>query len=65
MLELPNAEGREEQTLCPSEGTSRWQFSLDRLSAVVLPRTAALCLGLAGPARGFTDGEMASIVHDG
>jgi hypothetical protein len=65
MLQFPDAQSREEEALCPGKRSNRWQFSLGRLGPVVLARTSAFCLGLAGPTRGFTDGEMASVVHDG
>ena len=63
MLQLPNAERREEKALGASEGSNRRHLFLHWLSAIAFPGTAALRLGLADTARGFTDGEMASVVH--
>src|SRR2546423_1474456 len=65
MFELPDAKGGEQEALRAAERPHSRQFSLQGPSAVGLPRTAALCLGLAGAARRFTDREMSSVVHSG
>src|SRR5947207_12609410 len=65
MLQFPDAKRREQKTLGAGQSASSRQFSLNRLSTVIFPGPAALRLGLASPARGFTDGEMASVVHGG
>ena len=63
VLQFPDAEGSEQQALGSRQGSDSGQFSLDRLGAVVLPGTTALALGFADTARGFTNGEMTSVVH--
>lgn len=63
VLQLPNAERCEKKALCPAKRAHGRQFSLNDLSAAVFPRTAALRLGFATTARGFTDWEMAGIIH--
>ena|SRR5438045_67031 len=65
MLQFPDAKRREEKTLGAGESSHSWQFSFHRLSTVIFPGPTAFRLGLASAARGFTDGEMASIVHGG
>jgi hypothetical protein len=67
VLKLPDAKSSEEEAFCPGESTSRGQFFFSGLSAVDLAGSAALRLGflVADTARGFTDGEMASVVHGG
>src|SRR4051794_5696269 len=64
MFEFPDPEGGKQEALCPGQCSHRRQFSLNGLSDVCLPRTAALRLGFANTARGFADGEMAGVVHD-
>ena len=65
MLQFPNSKRREKKTLGPGQSSSSRQFLLHDLRTVILPGAAAFRLGLANPARGFTDGEMASVIHGG
>src|SRR2546423_1980683 len=65
MLQLPDAERGQEEALRPRQRAGRGQFSFHGLSAVVLPRTSAFRFALAGAARGFTDGEVTSVIHGG
>jgi hypothetical protein len=67
MLQFPDAESSEQQALRPGESSNRWQFFLSGLSPVDLTGSPAFRLGfaVANPARGFTDGEVASVVHGG
>jgi hypothetical protein len=67
MLQFPDAKSGEKEALGPGESSNRWHFFLGRLSAIDFARSTAFRLGfvVTGPARGFTDGEMASVVHGG
>jgi hypothetical protein len=63
MLQLPNPERGEKKALRAGQGANGRQFSLNDLSAAVLPGAAALRLGFASTSRGFTDREVTGIIH--
>ena len=65
MLELPDAERGQQQTLGARQCSHRGHFSLAPGDAVAFPRTAPLPLRFSDSARGFTDWEVASIIHEG
>jgi len=66
MLELPDAEGGEQEAFRAGEGAGSGQFFLTGSRHVVLPWTTPACLGFAADTtRRFAYGEMTGIVHSG
>jgi hypothetical protein len=65
MFEFPDPQGGEQKALCPGQRSGSGQLSFHGPSDSCLSRTAALRLGFASTARGFTNGEMAGVVHGG
>src|ERR1041385_956280 len=65
MFEFPDSQGGQQKALVPGQRSSGRQFSFSSPSDSCFARTAALGLGFSSTARGFTDGEMAGVIHGG